>query len=74
MVELTVCVIVQFRAFHPWAKPAELTAQYLILNLYTFVLAAHPHPGVLIGLGSFLNNNDVLNLVHNLVASHTDAR
>ena len=36
-----------------------------------FVLAAHPHRVVLIGLHGFLNHNRAFNLVHNLVVSHT---
>ena len=39
---------------------------------YTFfVLAAHPHHGVLLGSCGILNHNSAFNLVHNPVVSHT---
>ena len=38
-----------------------------------FILAAHPHRGVLIGSHGFLNHNSTFNSVHNTIANHTGA-
>ena len=52
---------------------APVPKRVLNTSFTFFVLAAHPHRGVLIDSRSFLNLNSVFNLVHNLDVSNAGA-